>query len=292
MMNRMAIHTLLLAFSLSIPSIVKSQDLDTVVVHFAFNQYNISDSAAVTIDDYLSSIRKKFKIKTISLSGYTDNVGGNVYNKVLAGKRVNSVKQYILDNWNDSEIVISEESFGKQFPLNDNSTAALRDLNRRVEIIFQKVKTAPAKEIPKPVEDDSQGLLYDSIMDSSTALGSNVILKNLNFYGGRHFPLPQSDFILHELLRIMKTNPKLQIEIQGHICCTIPGFDGRDIDTDSMNLSVQRAKFVYEFLVTNGIDKDRMTYVGFGSNHKLYPEERTLMEQSLNRRVEIKIINK
>ena len=292
MLNRIAIQTILLVFSLSISLMVKSQESDTVVVHFDFDKFNITDSAATTIDNYLSSIREKYSIKGLSLAGYTDNVGGNVYNKILAGKRVSSVKQYILDKWNDPEIVISEKSFGKEFPLNDNSTAALRDLNRRVEIIFEKVKIASAKEIEKPVEDDSQGLLYDSIMDSSTVVGSNVILKNLNFYGGRHFPLPQSAFILNELLRIMKTNPKLQIEIQGHICCSPPGFDGMDIDTETKDLSVQRAKFVYEFLVTNGIDKDRMTYVGFGANHKLYPDERTLMAQSLNRRVEIKIVNK
>lgn len=292
MLNRIAIHIILLVFSLSISSRAKTQVPDTVVIYFAFDQYNISDSASVTIDDYLSSIREKFKIKHISLSGYTDNVGGNVYNKILAGKRVNSVKQYLLENWNDPEIVISEKNFGKEFPLNDNSTAALRDLNRRVEIIFQKVKIVTATAIPKPAEDNSQGLLYDSIMDSSTAVGSNVILKNLNFYGGRYIPLPQSAFILNELLRIMKTNPKPQIEIQGHVCCSPPGNDGGYINSYSMNLSVQRAKFVYEFLVTNGVDKDRMTYVGFGANHKLYPEERTMVEQSLNRRVEIKIINK
>jgi hypothetical protein len=39
-----------------------------------------------------------------------------------------------------------------------------------------------------------------SLNDSSIKEGASIILKNLNFYGGRHIPLPQGEKILNLLL--------------------------------------------------------------------------------------------
>jgi outer membrane protein OmpA-like peptidoglycan-associated protein len=69
------------------------------------------------------------------------------------------------------------------------------------------------------------------------------------------------------------------------------GMDGRDADNPSELLSVQRAKFVYDFLVERGIKKERMSYKGFGASNKLYPLERNELEIRANRRVEIKVIS-
>jgi outer membrane protein OmpA-like peptidoglycan-associated protein len=90
----------------------------------------------------------------------------------------------------------------------------------------------------------------------------------------------------------MRKYPDLKIEIQGHICCALQGEDGYDHGLKNNQLSLNRAKVVYLFLVRNGIDKNRMTYKGFGASRKRFPEEKTKQEQELNRRVEIKIIEK
>ena len=90
----------------------------------------------------------------------------------------------------------------------------------------------------------------------------------------------------------MQDNPKLEIEIQGHICC-IPSGDGPDFDEPgSMKLSVNRAKAIYGYLVHNGIDKSRLSYKGLGADYKLIWEERTEHDRETNRRVEIKILKK
>ncbi|WP_234424308.1 hypothetical protein [Aquimarina sp. Aq107] len=49
------------------------------------------------------------------------------------------------------------------------------------------------------------------------------------------------------------------------------------------NLSTRRAKKVYDFLISNGIDKERLSYIGFEGKFPLgtYPQ--------YNRRVEIEI---
>ena len=81
----------------------------------------------------------------------------------------------------------------------------------------------------------------------------------------------------------MEENPKLKIEIQGHICCQLV--------TDVGDVSTARAKAIYNFLIRNKISRERMTFKGFGTSkpvHKI--PERNEDEANENRRVEILIV--
>ena len=83
----------------------------------------------------------------------------------------------------------------------------------------------------------------------------------------------------------MEENPKLKIEIQGHICC-VAGEDVKDVST-------ARARAVYNYLLRSKIDRKRMTYKGYGSSRPLHPiPEKTVQEEDENRRVEILIVDK
>ncbi len=104
--------------------------------------------------------------------------------------------------------------------------------------------------------------------------------------------MPYSDTILKELLQIMLDSPRLKIEILGHVCCIPEYLDGLDFDANTNDLSVRRARFVYEYLRQRGVRASRMSYRGFGASRKLYPMERSDYEQELNRRVEIKVISR
>jgi len=90
----------------------------------------------------------------------------------------------------------------------------------------------------------------------------------------------------------MAENPTLEIEIHGHICCMAGPEDGLDIDTKTEDLSVNRARAIYEYLIKNGIEPQRLKYKGFGHSRPLiYPED-TEERRTTNRRVEIKIVKK
>ncbi|MBC7439116.1 MAG: OmpA family protein, partial [Flavobacterium sp.] len=53
----------------------------------------------------------------------------------------------------------------------------------------------------------------------------------------------------------------------------------------------QRAKAVYNFLIGNNIEKNRLTYKGFGSSLPIFQvPEKNESERAANRRVEILII--
>ena len=62
---------------------------------------------------------------------------------------------------------------------------------------------------------------------------------------------------------------------------------------DRTDLSTQRAKAIHNFLVSNEIDKSRLSYKGFGSTQPIYPlPEKDETQRAANRRVEILIVEK
>jgi outer membrane protein OmpA-like peptidoglycan-associated protein len=83
----------------------------------------------------------------------------------------------------------------------------------------------------------------------------------------------------------LEENPKLRIEIHGHICCKIKG--------DVNGVSTARAKAIYSYLIRNKIDRKRMSFKGYGTTRPIYPiPEKNVLEEEENRRVEILIVEK
>lgn len=70
----------------------------------------------------------------LSIEGYTDNVGSDAYNQTLSEQRASSVQAYLVSQGLDAKS-ITATGFGKSSPVADNSTAAGRQQNRRVEIV-------------------------------------------------------------------------------------------------------------------------------------------------------------
>jgi outer membrane protein OmpA-like peptidoglycan-associated protein len=89
----------------------------------------------------------------------------------------------------------------------------------------------------------------------------------------------------------MNKHPTLKIKIIGYVCCTEPEKDGLDTDSQQYDLSRQRAKYVYDFLVKFGIKRTRMIFFGMGGKDKIFPDEKNEYEKSSNRRIEIKIVS-
>ena len=70
----------------------------------------------------------------LEIEGHTDSIGSDAYNQTLSEKRAASVRDYLVDN-NVSINNVIARGLGKADPVADNSTAAGRKLNRRVEMI-------------------------------------------------------------------------------------------------------------------------------------------------------------
>ncbi len=88
---------------------------------------------------------------------------------------------------------------------------------------------------------------------------------------------------LDEIVDWLVENPKVNVEIGGHT-------DGIGSQEYNQKLSEQRAKTVYNYFVEHGVNKNRLSYKGYG---KLEPiaDNSTESGRQQNRRVELKIIN-
>ncbi len=124
------------------------------------------------------------------------------------------------------------------------------------------------------------------ILLEKIAPGKRVNLKNIQFYGNRFDFLPKAKSPLKALLSFMKQNPKVVIEVEGHV-----NGPGKKNSKGYQELSYSRAYAVKEFLIKNKIDKERIDFKGYGNSKMLYPEPKSEFQESANRRVEIKILS-
>lgn len=275
-----------------------AQKQTTFTVNFDFNKYDITPMAAARLDSFVATILSKPTSFTIDIYGHCDSVGSNEYNDVLSLNRTESVKNYLAAKGLPSFSVFKEKGLGKRQPLNKNATDYERFLNRRVVVDVtipgRSVVTIPVKKTGEKIHEKSvEKTVTTFVTDTSTTVGSKFTLKNLIFIGGRHFLMPESFPVLWELLSVMNENPKLEISIEGHVCCIPGNNDGIDLDLNTANLSEMRAKYVYDHLVRYGISPKRLSYKGFGHQYPLaaYPEK-NVEEMNNNRRVEIKVVSK
>jgi OOP family OmpA-OmpF porin len=88
------------------------------------NSYDLLDRAVQVLNDYPDT--------RIEISGHTDNVGKDAYNKELSQKRADAVKQYFVNKGIKAER-LTAVGFGMEKPIADNKTKAGKAKNRRTE---------------------------------------------------------------------------------------------------------------------------------------------------------------
>ncbi len=89
----------------------------------------------------LVAFLNKYPDRTVSIHGYTDNVGSEGYNQGLSERRAESVKSYLAGQGIGS-IRLSAAGKGEGDPVASNDSAAGRQQNRRVEIVISNPTAA------------------------------------------------------------------------------------------------------------------------------------------------------
>lgn len=235
-------------------------------VYFDFDKFDLNEEAVKKINSWIAE-GKNYEV--IKLYGFCDWKGTNSYNDTLALKRVTTVYDFLKASKIEVIKDIEIRGFGEDF-----EQSKIQGENRRVTIIFQEKKVIP-------VEKTSEEKWSERVKASKK--GDVIKLPNFYFFNNSAKIVPKSEPILYELLCLMNDNPKLKIEIQGHICCKLPSQEDP--------ISEARAKTVYNYLIRNKIDRKRMTYKGYGVSRPIHPiPEQNSLEEDENRRVEILIL--
>ena len=156
----------------------------------------------------------------------------------------------------------------------------------KVEIIEEKVVIVK----PGPCSDnDGDGVCDTDDQCPNTPRGANVDYRGCWVIGDVFFDFDKSNikprfyYELDAVLKVLKMNPSLKIRIEGNT-------DNIGTAKYNMGLSNRRANSVLKYLVKAGINKNRLSTVGYGFDRpiatNITPEGR-----ALNRRVELTPLN-
>lgn len=261
-----------LLFMIFLCTVIIAQDVKVVTHQFYFDtdvHNRLTKGSAIDFtsqdDGWLNG-----RIKSLKVLGYADCRGDVKSNIILSTKRA----QFIASN------LVTLGVVGPDFKIEIVGNGELpcigveelgNSKDRRVDVIMTyevERSEVPAEPMQQMIET------------------GRLELVGVNFQPGQHYFLPGVESVLDGFAESLNKMPEIKIELQGHICCHGKMGDGLDLETGLENLSVMRAKEVYDYLIKKGVDKNRLVYKGFGNNFpKVWPEMSDA-DQVANRRVE------
>lgn len=224
--------------------------------------------------------------QTISVVGYTDYVGGTDYNNTLSHARAQYVTEYFVSMGMKPAQV--KQTIGKGEVARNIEKQGGYQTDRRVDVILElKGSTTPRK--PQTVVNTTPNPIQQKM---NIATGQTFVLDKIYFFAGRHVVKPESMPELDKLYNALATNPGVQVQIEGHVCCVRSAPDALDEDTNELALSTNRAKYIYNYLLEKGIDNKRLKYKGFGRLRPVVIRELSAADEDRNRRVEIRVLSR
>lgn len=117
---------------------------------------------------------------------------------------------------------------------------------------------------------------------------SITVIENIYYDYGKWNITAQAAQILDKVANIMKENPTIFIELSSHT-------DSRSSTEFNLELSKKRAKSAVDYIVSKGIDKNRITGIGMGEskliNYCADGVECSEEQHAQNRRTEFKVLN-
>lgn len=110
-----------------------------------------------------------------------------------------------------------------------------------------------------------------------------IVLKNIFFDPNQYEIKPESGAELIAVVQLMKENPGLHIQINGHT-------DNSGKAADNKTLSENRAKAVTNYLIAKGIAQGRLTFKGFGDTQPV-ADNASPEGRAKNRRTELSVVS-
>lgn len=130
-----------------------------------------------------------------------------------------------------------------------------------------------------PVVVEKEVVVHDTVVVEVIKEIKNIE-KNFNaakFVQGKADLTEETKFVLHDLETLLKQNPQLKLKLVGH---TSSEGDAKF----NQKLSESRAKAAVDFLISRGVEADRLQYEGKGSSEQISDN------QDENRRTEFVVI--
>ncbi|WP_188653817.1 OmpA family protein [Yeosuana aromativorans] len=259
-----------------------SQEELNHVVYFETDKYEVPVTEENRLLLFISTL-SDMDIESISIFGFCDDRGASDYNLKLSQQRADAIKAIFANNEISESLITNVDGKGEVLLkiVDEKDVLKIRGLNRKVEIIVKpkppKVEVIAEEKKPDKKKD------VPEIIKGDLKVGDKIVFENILFKTGYSTVMPESKKTLEEIAKSLVERKDIYFTIQGHVCCTQFSRDAVDRKTKKRNLSVARAKYVYDYFAKKGVDKKRMKYVGL---RRLFPLGG---DPKFDRRVEILI---
>ncbi|MQP23938.1 OmpA family protein [Flavobacterium sp. LMO8] len=252
------------------------EDEEVHSIFFEFDKYSLKDEQADAVVAFVSKIDTT-RIESVQIFGYCDDRGKDAYNYTLSTNRANTVKNKLIERGIKSKIIITLEGKGRIMLDEDMQTNVpeARSKNRRVDVVVNFK--------PIVIEDLKIPGVYSTIK-KDRIVGDRIYLDHVLFERGSSQLTYKAKKELDRIALELHKYKNIHFEIQGHVCCT-PTFQKEAVDrhTKKRELSINRAKRVYNYFLMKRISRTRMTFKGYGNTQSLKKGS------TLDRRVELLI---
>ncbi|MEQ8364536.1 MAG: OmpA family protein [Cyclobacteriaceae bacterium] len=124
-------------------------------------------------------------------------------------------------------------------------------------------------------------VIIDILLDKAE-MGATAVLNNIFFDFDQYELKDKSLTELNKVIRLLNDKPSIHVEIGGHT-------DSDGSASYNKQLSLKRAQSVVSYLVEKGINRARLSEMGYGADHPIRPNDSDENKQA-NRRIEFKII--
>lgn len=257
-------------------TVAQAQTGNTHVVYFETGQYEVPEIETNRLVLFIQSL-KDIEIERIAIYGFCDDRGSDSYNLILSQDRADAIKKIFSGFGVDDNLISNVDGKGEVLlrVISSDNLNIIRGLNRKVEINVV-YKITETKGVVK--EEKEYRFLNDKLK-----VGDKITLENILFKTGYSYIVEESVPVLEMMADALRERDDIYFTIEGHVCCTKNARDAVDRKTGKRNLSLARAKYIYDYLVQKGVKRTRMRYVGLKNK---YPLGKAM---KYDKRVEIKI---
>jgi outer membrane protein OmpA-like peptidoglycan-associated protein len=272
---RFAPYLSLLFIFAQFPARGQLQSYDTLTLYFPFNQYTLSQEDAGRLEKLQHNGDTG---DTLYITGYADTAGTDAYNKGLSLRRAQSTAQYISGLYHTAKPYLYISAKGETEPVIGSDS-----MSRRVLVVYRRIPVVTG-------EANDTGKARDAAdADDARAPDTVITLSNINFIEDTPIPTGSSRMSIPAYVRMLKQYSRSYIEIDGYCNSPTPI---RSTSDPLFQLSVKRAKFIFDYLVDEGFDSSRLSYKGLGNATPKNSQPANADEARANMRVEIRIFQK
>jgi outer membrane protein OmpA-like peptidoglycan-associated protein len=131
------------------------------------------------------------------------------------------------------------------------------------------------------------GTIKKTIKVEKVVVGQKFTLENIYYDFNKWDILPESEIELDKLVKVMNDNSSWKVELGSHT-------DSRGSDKYNLRLSQKRSDSAVDYIISKGIDKNRITAKGYGETQLVNKCKNGIKcsdeEHRKNRRTEFKIL--